>query len=346
MQKLKAINLFIILIFLASCQGDLKRFQYSLPNKKSITTNEEYKKISIIHTGNFNENSSVISEIVDSKILLSIGGSNALKGYISTLRETIEAPTLLLDTGNFISFNSVTEKRNATIKLYSELNYDAVLLTESELLNIPNEQETQIPFIAGNIIDLKSDSITTRLNNKAYTIKDIEGVKIALIGLSLYNKKSQGEDGLSGIYFDDPIARFITIKNEIGKRADLIILLLHAHRDQKAFNETIKRLPPNSVDLVLGNDGEAGLRTVNGQTVVTNKGDGKYIGLIDIYIDDEKNFIAKQTRSYPPIKLCSQFFDVSADCHIDRNDLEKIKSIKESNYKLIKARVLGKDLEL
>ncbi len=346
LQKLKATNIFIFLIFLASCQGDLKRFQYSLPNLKSITTNKDLKKISIIHTGNFNENSEVINEVVDKNISLRVGGKAALKSYISTLRKNLSAPTLLLDTGNFVSFNSVTDKRNETIKLFSELNFDAVLLTESELLNIPDRDNLKIPFTAGNIIDLKSDSITPRLNNRPYLLKEIDGVKVAIIGLSLYNKKSKGEDGLSGIYFDDPIARFITLRNEIKNSVDVMILLLHAHQNSKDFDETIKRLPPNSVDIVIGNDGVNGTRVVNGQTVVTNKGNGKFIGLIDLYLDDKGKVISNQTKSYPPIKLCTKFFDISADCHIDRNDLEKIKSVKESNYKLINARILGEELSL
>ena len=89
------------------------------------------------------------------------------------------------------------------------------------------ERKSNFPFISSNI----AYSSNNKLIFDPYTIKNINGYEIGIIGLSA-NFESEGVSIL------DPISSLNSIFNEVYNKSDVVILLLHADtKDEQLLNQ-------------------------------------------------------------------------------------------------------------
>lgn len=347
-QKYKVIN-YILLLFLASCFEEYSKFEFSYPNRSSIPETDGEINITILYNNNFQSTHSGVKESYPENSEITVGGSNLFANYIQTLRSKFK-DTILLDTGNMISRDTSIDSIKKTLNLYEKLSFDAVLLSENEILNIPKETTTSIPFISSNIIDIKKEIETDFLGNTTYIIKEVGGIKFALIGLTLYKE----DLNISGVIFDDPVARIINTISQIKESVDFKVLLIHPQTNclsyqecnliSKEFEHTLNRLPPHIVDLIVGGELTNGKSEINDFKVAQNYGRGQFLGLIQLSFDKDKKILKDGINILQPLKICSHFFDATADCHLQKGDSAKLKLLQESKYKLIKPRVLGINL--
>lgn len=346
--KYKVTN-FLMLLFLTSCFEEYTKFEYSYPNRSSVKKVESHTTLTILYTNNFKNQIDATKESYPNDNNINVGGKEGLKSYISILRKKFKNP-ILLDAGNMLDRQASPDAINGTINLYNELDYDAVLLTENEILNLKNDSDIKFPFVSTNIIDLKKETESDFLNNKSYLIKEIDGIKLGIVGLTLYKKNSN----ISGIIFDDPVARLISVSSLIRDKVDAIVLLIHptSHCNDyysckssgDEITSTIERLPPGSVDLVIGGEVSMGKTMIDDYNVAQNFGRGQFIGVSTLHFDESKKLLSDKTQILSPLKVCSHYFDATADCHIEIGDGAKRNLIRESKYKLISPRILGTDI--
>lgn len=347
-QKYKAIN-YILLLFLTSCFEEYSKFEYSYPNKSSIPKNKGEYSITILYNNNFNNSLSPIKELYPGSNEISVGGQNLLKDYVQIIRQKYQN-NLLIDSGNMIARKADNEEVSRTLNLYNELKFDAVLLSENEIINIPKTSSVDFPIIASNILDIKKETDTDFLKSTTYLIKEMAGIKIAFIGLTLYKE----DLNISGVVFDDPVAKLISTLSQIKEEVDFKILLIHpqsrcanyqeCRSQHKELEEIVGRFPPESVDLIIGGDYTEGNSSINDFPVAQNYGHGQFLGLLHLNFDQNKKILKDGINILTPIKICSHFFDATADCHLQIGDKAKEDLLKESKFKLIKPRFLGSNI--
>jgi len=362
LQKLKVTKL-ILLLLLASCQKEISLSEFSRPKpqqKINLTLDKEVKRIVIATTNNFNSSVSGITDSTFEQSPMALGGADFLPTYLNILKKEYNEELLLLDAGYIVNKKKNTKVNKKTLKLFEILGYDAILLTENEILNLKSTHGLNLPFVNSNIMDLKKLEVTDKFGSLPFIIKKINGIRVGIVGITSYKPELKKESEISGLLFDDPVARLITMKRQLKKKTDIIIALVHMQTkcsseessdlktcpdNTKKFKKLIKRFPPNLVDVIVGGDSNYASGIVEGIPVVQNYGHGKFIGQLDIYFDTSKKEIIKEhTKIYRPLKLCSRFFKLTQDCHVEADDLTKRKRIKDSRFQTDIAKFLGKTI--
>lgn len=361
LQKFKATKfIFLSIIFTCffSCKDDeYTRFEYSFPNKLSAFKKSELKRVTIFHTNNIAGRFSPFVETFEDGTTINVGGLDLMSAYLKTLRENVPH-SLLLDSGNIFSLNGENNAQN--FKKLIDLKYDAILLTENEIINF-NNSEYSLPFVSSNIFEIKKDDITNVHGNAPYLIKTVDGVRFGIIGLTEYKEDVASNEKISGFVFDDPVAQFITTYHRIKSSIDVLIVLIHVDDQCKnvqlseyfkcnKFNDNLQkiidRLPPNTADIIIGGDAFLVKDPTKSHKVSRNFGKGMFLGVVNLYLDENNKVIDDKTEVLSPLKLCENFFDATADCHLNKDNASKYNLIKDSKFKLIKARILGVDIKL
>lgn len=366
LQKLKVINIFLF-ILLVSCQKDFPHKLNTLPKlTKNTIENENIKRVVIGITNNFNSNLEPFEDRTFKSHNIDVGGKYLLQKYVDIARSQIGKKFVLLDTGYFVSKKASESKKDKTIQLYSSLKYDAILFTENELLSINQEVEernkTQLPFVNSTIYDLKTNSPVNTMGTAPYIIKEVNGVRIAFVGITTYKLSLKDEKEIKGHLFDDPVARLITLRNELRQKSDIIIALLHnkttcsEKSNEAGFNCTssltdtnnlIQRFPPGVVDIILGGESNSPMTMIKGIPVIQNYGNGKYLGMVEVYYDTFYNKVAiDKTKAYEPIKLCSHFFESTQDCNTSNTNVDRMWQLRNTKFKTIPAKFLDKKINL
>jgi len=181
------------------------------------------------------------------------GGAGAYK-YVQQLRSSAQQTgdsVLLLDGGNFFQGTALgTNDGGATIiRWMNWMGYDAITpglkdfdqgVANLQLL----AQGANFPFLSGNI----SNSDGTRPDwLKPYIFKEINGLKIAIVGLSSATLPSQTfPSHTAGLQFSPDIEAAQTLVNDVrAQGADLVILLAYMgipYDREEVFEEFLIRM--------------------------------------------------------------------------------------------------------
>jgi len=220
---------------------------------------------------------------------------------------------LILDTGNLLfrkPLQTETKRKDALLRVdlliqsYNEMGYDVANVGEKDLMMglrsfSETTQKAKFPFISANLIDKK----TQKGMFAPYVIKEIAGLKIAILGLldNQFNSALQEID--PGLTILDPIPTLKELTKRLRESSDLIVVLsqLGESRDRKMARENPQ------IDLILGGGGDAlkaVIERVNEVPIYRLEPRGGYLGRIDYSLNDTRK----------PIK-----FLISSE----RDDLEK-----------------------
>lgn len=337
----------ITLGLLSSC--NLNKPKYSdMKATKDFIKNISEDDIVFAYTSSLNSKVEPHSDQLIESSKIQYGGTELLYKYITKMRQEIN--NLLLIDGGQVLDKDYSLGGELTLNEVAKFNYDAILLSDHELINFRNNLlPRELPFINSNLISLDTNTSFEQYANKEYTIKEVAGIKIGIIGLTPYRPKLKKEHGLEGILFDDVVARIIDIKKKISSKTDINIALLHSHdecsdkidyrfKDCKLKREELKkileRLPPDTIDLVFSGSSIEPVTKILEYPVISNLGHGEFITLVK-YNKKTKEIEAKQVR------VCSHFYDVADRCYIDPEDIVTIKNIRKSHLKLRPARVFN-----
>ncbi len=239
-----------------------------------------------------------------------VGGSAALATCLKGMRYD-----LLLDAGDF--FQGTPEGDftggESIIEIMNELDYDALTLGNHEY-DQGNENVKRLakmarfPFLSANIIDEKTGKRVKYA--EPYIIKEIEGIRFGIFGLTTSTSFCEG------LRFGEVIPVAEECLKELEGKADIIIGLTHLGFDEKEEKEVTDYQLAESVpgiDIIFGGHYEKELHppviSPKYKTIICQtKGNGAYLGQLDLVIDKKKKRIIKHegkiitlwVNEYPP----------------------------------------------
>lgn len=150
----------------------------------------------------------------------------------------LEMPTILIDNGDFIQGSPMTfyhqkfhtQERNPLIQVANELQYDAIVFGNHEFnYGLQTLQsvihQSHFPWLGANIVTKDGRPFT-----KPYIIKEIDGIKIAILGVTTHFVTKWEEPlHIEGLHFEDAFssasywAKWIRANEQI----DVLVLCYH-----------------------------------------------------------------------------------------------------------------------
>lgn len=262
-----------------------------------------------------------------------LGGWARRIGLIKEIKKNT-TNTLVLDAGDIYQgsvyyqlFDGMPE-----MNFLSEAGYDAICVGNHELDRGVAEFEnlvkmSQVPFLSANIEFKKNFFLNGKI--KSYLIKDYEGYRVAVIGMTTPELKclTSASDEISQPDYDKTLQFLV---NYLKKDADLIVLLSHCGADKDI--ETAKTI--QGIDVIVGGHShtfmeKAYLSKNNGhKTIVVQAGEfGIKLGRLDI--DFDKNGINHYDYKLLPLDETILEDKKTAKKTDELNkDIEKIKAEK------------------
>ncbi|MGL5318689.1 MAG: bifunctional metallophosphatase/5'-nucleotidase [Bacteroidales bacterium] len=199
---------------------------------------------------------------------------------------------LLLDAGDYIQgtpyfnlFNGELE-----IKAMNMLGYDVATLGNHEFDNGVNFLANMLKSAKFDIISANYDVSKTALKDliKPYVIKDVNGIKVGIIGLNIKPDGLISDKNFEGIRFLSPIEQANNyakmLKEE--KKVDLVIVLSHlGYQSDPNFSDKKVAEATRNVDIFVGGHSHTYLpeatkiKNMDGQTVLITQSGSKGMNL-------------------------------------------------------------------
>ncbi|WP_068498534.1 5'-nucleotidase C-terminal domain-containing protein [Paenibacillus kribbensis] len=222
-------------------------------------------------------------------------GFAKLAGIIDQYRAS-NPNTLLLDDGDTVHGTTFATLVNgeSIVKVINKLRYDAMVPGNHEFNYgwkhlVELSKEIQFPVLSANI----KQTDGTRLF-KPYVIKEVDGVKIGIIGLTTPETAYKtNPKNVEGIQFTDPAAEAKAAVDEIRSKVDVVVVLGHLGQDASSKDtslKVVKEVP--GIDIFIDGHShtvlEKGLVGDNG-TLIASAGEyTKYLGVVDLWVDGGK----------------------------------------------------------
>lgn len=166
---------------------------------------------------------------------------------------------LLLDAGDFIQgtpyFNMFGGELE--VKAMNQLGYDVVTLGNHEFDNGVDFLSKMLQNAKFDIVSANYDVSNTVLKNqiKPYVIKNINGIKVGIIGLNVRPNGLISDKNFEGIRFLNPIDevnRYAKILKE-DEKVDLVIALSHlGYQSDSQFSDKKVAAGSRNVDIIIG----------------------------------------------------------------------------------------------
>lgn len=248
-----------------------------------------------------------------------VGGMAARSTLVNIVRAEVEEAgghVLLLSAGDVNIGVPESDLLDAEpdFKLMKMLGYDAMTLGNHEFDNLRDVLMQQrewagCPFLAANVVKKGTGEFFV----EPYIIKEFDGLKVAIFGLTMEETKVLA---LPGPIADLEVRSVIETAQELVPKlkaeADLVIALTHI-----GFYETsgagyrtpgdlklAKEVP--GIDVILGGQSGTVLEEpeIVGNTMIAHAGEfGLYIGRLDLTIDTDAGEIQKHTYRLIPVNL-------------------------------------------
>lgn len=298
------------------------------------TTQDEVKKITIIHTND-----------THSRLLDTDGGLGFAK--ISTIIQKTKAEnpnTLVLDAGDTLHgmpIVNISKGENA-IKTLEAAGYDYMTpgnhdfnYGQERLLEL--KDMTTVKMLSANILDVNGKELFT-----PYEIVEMDGVKIGIFGLTTPETAYKtSPDNVKGITFADPIEISKKMVKELDDKTDVIIALAHIGLDESSVI-TSKQIAENveGIDVIIDGHSHTVLETgmlVNNTLIAQTGNYDKNLGFVNIEV---KNGVVVNKTA----ELLSA--EAAAETVLDPKLADFINYIKQENEPVFAQVVTKTDIEL
>ncbi len=213
------------------------------------------------------------------------GGAAFLDKKIRALRADPSIPTLLLAAGDMIQGNNWANlfQGRSVIELMNLMAFDAMVMGNHELdfgqdVLKQRIREAAFPVLAANVQGLPE--------LKPYMIKELDGIKIAVIGLvTEHTPTCTHPANAVGLTFISPIKVLKTYLPELRRTADVVIVLSHLGHDVDRFLAG----QVSGVDAIIG--GHSHTRVAKppriGNTLVLQAWEhGRALGVLDLTVEE------------------------------------------------------------
>lgn len=261
------------------------------PNVKSVNVYDlikegyfpDYKSITILHTNDMH--GFFVEGTYD-------GMGAAKMKTIFDMYTDANPNTLILDAGDATQGANLVTLSNGVnaIEIMNLLGYDAMAAgnhefdyTKQQVLD--NAALADFPMMAANI---KNEDGTTFLD--AYVIKEIDGVKVAIFGLTTPDTKFLSHpDNSLGLTFEDPSVTAAELVPMLREEADVVIALVHLGDIASDYTSVDLANNVEGIDLII--DGHAHNafdygKVVNGTLLVAAGEKTKNVGVVELAIMD------------------------------------------------------------
>ena len=216
----------------------------------------------------------------------SLGGVASLAGEVNKLRK--EKPTLLLAAGDMIQGHGWANffRGKSSIALMNRMRFDAMVVGNHEFDFGQDVLKKRIaaarfPVLGANVEGFK-DGL------KPYVIKEIQGLKVAIIGVvTLDTPQATHPKNVQGLKFLPPGAAVEKYLPELKKQADLVIVL--SHIGYQADRDLAASVP--GIGVIVGGHSHTKLLepTVINQTIIVQAWEhAKALGVLDLTVADGK----------------------------------------------------------
>lgn len=222
-----------------------------------------------------------------------VGGFAHIATLVNRYRKEMPKNTLFLDGGDTFHGTAVPlfGKGKPVVQVMNAMGYDVMVPGNVDFL-LPKEtllkriEEAKFKVIAANIYDQEwGDSVLEQ-----YVIREIEGVKIGIIGITYQWTAKTGDRSLTkgwsfGLREREVRELVNTLRNE--EKVDVVIGLSHmGYKVDQKYASRVK-----GFDAIIGahTHDKTLVPPVIGKTVVVQAGShGKYLGLLDLKLRDKK----------------------------------------------------------
>jgi 5'-nucleotidase/UDP-sugar diphosphatase len=238
------------------------------------------KNIRILHVNDFHGFAEPYKPLGSQEVL---GGVSVLAEKVNNLRN--ERPTLLLSAGDMIQGNTWTNlfQGESVIELMNHMKFDAMVVGNHEF-DFGQEVlkrrilEARFPVLGANVTGI--DAL------KPYVIKELNGVKIAIIGIVTQDTPvSTHPRNVDGLLFASPAVTVDILVSELRDRVDILVVLSHiGHQEDRALAESVK-----GIDVIVGGHSHTNVEkpVIIGKTIILQAWEhGKALGVLDITVED------------------------------------------------------------
>lgn len=183
-------------------------------------------------------------------------------------------PDLLLDAGDAIGgSNTLFNFKEPILEKMGKLGYDAMAIGNREFHYIraimeKRRKEAGFPLLSASILDLKNKSKDIF---SPYLIKEIKGVKIAILGLTVQILPPGSLwERIMKFKFLDPVDAVNKYLAELKAKSDFLIVLSHIGKDRD--RELAKEVP--HIDIIVGGHSHTPLEQPlkTGKTLIVQAG--------------------------------------------------------------------------
>ncbi|MGI9283175.1 MAG: bifunctional UDP-sugar hydrolase/5'-nucleotidase UshA [Endozoicomonas sp.] len=224
-------------------------------------------------------------------------GMAARMTLVNQIREEVQAEggnVLLLSGGDINTGVPESDLQDAVPDFMGMnlLGYDAMAVGNHEFDNpraiLDMQQDlAKFPFLSANIIDEK----TGKPLFKPYTLIDVNGLRVAIMGLTTTDTPKQtSPENVAGLRFEEPVTVAAELVPELEKKADVIIASTHmghyvdAKYGVNAPGDVTLARSVDGIDLIVGGHSQDPLfkpDQQNGTYIVQAQEWGKFVGRAD-----------------------------------------------------------------
>ncbi len=165
-------------------------------------------------------------------------------------------------------------------------------------------REASFPVVSANVVNREGELLA----EEAYRIREVNGIRVAVIGVLTGELNRLTRASLRGPWNTLPVTETVTrYVDEIGSRADLIVVLSHIFPDEE---DRILRENPRVPVIISGHHhgGQDEVKEYQGRICVKTRPYGRELGRLDIEFDlDRKRVVSHRwmripvnARTYPP----------------------------------------------
>lgn len=327
-----------------------------------------YKRVVVVGTndvqGQYAANEIKFKDKHHGEQTIQIGGVDIISAYYEALRKQYN-DVLLVDSGDL--FSEKYQDMKFTQNFYDVLKYDAFTIGMRDFnLKLPSRYKmgtdffqdfskgSKTPLVLSNLYELKTGRLVEWKGTEHYLIKEINGVKVGIIGLVPDDLVEQTPvDNRVGLYVESMLQstlRHARLMRSLG--AELIVVLTHQGltcgediaQDLKLplskvnfepgkdgvcdesgkLGEYLNRLPPNLVDVVIGGrNHQKTANYVNTTLVLSSFEKGLSFSYAEFFFNQQTKKINRDmTIVHQPVMFCREFFKETNDCYFEDSSVD------------------------
>ena len=264
------------------------------------TQNEsDINDVNIIYTGDIH---GAITPMPDQEYGV-IGGVSNMANVINKLKKEDKWKYALVDAGDWSqgSLESNMNRGKTMLEVMDSIGYDAVEVGNHEFdwgRQSFNEliSNTKVPLVGANILE---EDGTLLDNVSPYVIKEINGVKVGMVGVLADTIREEGDPRkVEGLTFLNAMETTKKYVEELkSKGVDVVVVLSHEgdEYDRKLASEL------NNVIIVGGHSHNKAIEEVNGNIIVKSGTQGKYVGHLKLKVKKDENKIISYENKFIPV---------------------------------------------